>query len=248
MIQVAVLCTLKPHYGPPIPHEERASLREKVSSLKSVVLPCILILTVLGVIYLGICTPTEAAAFGAFASFLVVIIQRRMTLGIFSTSLRETLIISVMVMWIVLGAKCFVHVYTATGASELVRDLIGGLTVNRWIVILLMQLIILFLGMFVDPIGIMMICVPVFVPIIESFGMSTLWFGVLFTINLEMAYITPPFGLNLFYLRSILPSEIPMKDLYRSIIPFVFRDMVVLGLVMVFPQMALWLPERMLGV
>jgi tripartite ATP-independent transporter DctM subunit len=248
MIQVGLLCTVKPHYGPPIPHEERASLREKVASLKSVVLPCILILTVLGVIYLGICTPTEAAAFGAFAAFLVVIIQRRMTMRIFSTSLRETLIISVMVMWIVLGAKCFVHVYTATGASDLVRDLIGGLTVNRWIVILLMQIIILFLGMFVDPIGIMMICVPVFVPIIENFGMSTLWFGILFTINLEMAYITPPFGLNLFYLRSVLPSEILMKDLYRSIIPFVFRDMIVLALVMVFPQMALWLPDKMLGV
>lgn len=245
ILQVGILCVLRPHYGPPIPKEERVGFREKIISLKAIILPLIMIVVVLGFIYFGICTPTEAAAIGAFAAFIITIVQGRMTREIFIKSLKETLMISVMIMWIVLGAKCFVHIYSATGASDFVGDLIGGLPLNKWFIVAIMQLIILFLGMFIDPIGIMMICVPVFLPIIESFHMSPIWFGVLFTINLEMAYITPPFGLNLFYLKSILPADVKMEDMYRSIVPFVFRDMIVLVLVMVFPQLALWLPEHM---
>ena len=245
ILQVGILCKLQPHYGPPIPKDERVTLKEKIISLKAIILPLIMILVVLGFIYLGICTPTEAAAIGAFAAFLITIVQGRMTKKVFVKSLKETLMISVMIMWIVLGAKCFVHIYSATGASDFVGDMIRSLPLNKWLIIILMQLIIMFLGMFIDPIGIMMICIPVFIPIIDHFGMSPVWFGVLFTINLEMAYITPPFGLNLFYLKSILPSDITMEDMYRSIVPFVFRDMIVLGLVMVFPQLALWLPGKM---
>jgi len=245
ILQVGILCRLRPHYGPPIPENERASLKEKIVSLKAIILPLLMILVVLGFIYFGVCTPTEAAGIGAFAAFIITIIQGRMTKEVFFKSLKETLMISVMIMWIVLGAKCFVHIYSATGASDFVGDLMSGLPLNKWFIVIIMQFIILFLGMFIDPIGIMMICVPVFLPIIESFGMSPIWFGVLFTINLEMAYITPPFGLNLFYLKSILPSDVTMEDMYRSIVPFVLRDMAVLAMVMIFPQLALWLPEHM---
>lgn len=245
ILQVGILCRVKPHYGPPIPEPERVNLKEKIISLKEIALPIVLIIVVLGFIYFGICTPTEAAAIGAFAAFIITIIHRKMTWNVFYKSLKETLVLSVMIMWIVLGAKCFVHVYSATGASDFVGELIGGLPLNKWLIIILMQIIILFLGMFIDPIGIMMIAVPVFLPIIESYGMSPIWFGVLFTINLEMAYITPPFGLNLFYLKSIMPRDVTMNDLYRSIVPFVFRDMAAIALIIIFPQLALWLPNQM---
>jgi len=244
---IGILCKFRPQYGPALPKAARVNMKEKLSSLKSVVLPVILIIVVLGFIYWGICTPTEAAAIGAFAAFLIVVIQRRMTRKVFLRSLEQTLVISTMIMWIVLGAKCFVHVYTATGASEFVYDFISGLAVNKWLVIIIMQAILFFLGMFVDPIGIMVITVPVFVPIIESYGLSPIWFGVLFTINLEMAYITPPFGLNLFYLKSILPESVTMNDVYRAIIPFVLLEMVGIALVMIFPELALWLPRKMIG-
>ncbi len=150
-----------------------------------------------------------------------------------------------MIMWIVLGAKCFVHIYTATGASDLVGESIGSLPLNKWFIVIIMQMIVMFLGCFIDPIGIMTITVPIFLPLIEGFGMDPIWFGVLLTINLEMAYITPPFGLNLFYLKSIVPPEVTMSDLYRAIIPFVLRDIAAMVLVMIFPSLALWLPNHL---
>ncbi|MBU4564081.1 MAG: TRAP transporter large permease subunit [Desulfarculus sp.] len=245
MFQVGFLCWLKPSYGPPIPVEERVSFKEKVASLKGVVMPLGLIVVVLGVIYTGVCTPTEAAGIGAFVAFIITILHGKLTWKVFYNSLSETLTLSVMIMWIVLGAKCFVHIYSATGASDFVGEFIGSLPLNKWFIVIIMQFIILFLGMFIDPIGIMMITVPVFVPLIESFGMDAIWFGVLLTINLEMAYITPPFGLNLFYLKSILPPEVTMQDLYRSIVPFVLRDMAAMALIMIFPWLVMWLPNQM---
>lgn len=243
--QVAGLCLWKPQYGPPLPPKERVDFKEKVASLKGVALPGGLIIVVLGVIYLGVCTPTEAAGMGAFCAFLIALFRGKLDKKTFYGALVETMSISVMIMWIVLGAKCFVHIYTATGASDFVGHIIGTLPVNQWIILILMQLIILFLGMFIDPIGILMITVPVFLPIVEGFGMDPIWFGVLLTINLEMAYITPPFGLNLFYLKSIMPPDVTMKDLYASVIFFVLGDMLTLALVMIFPQIALWLPNNM---
>ncbi len=244
-IQVGILCRWKPHYGPPLPEKERVGYKEKLTSLKGVALPFALIIVVLGVIYLGICTPTEAAGVGAFVAFLIALLRGKLTRKLFRSALLETLTITVMIMWIVLGAKCFVHIYSASGASDFVGELMGSLPVNKWVIVILMQLIILFLGMFIDPIGIMMITVPVFVPLITSYGMDPIWFGILLTINLEMAYITPPFGLNLFYLKSIMPPEVTMKDLYRSVVFFVLGDMVTMALVMLFPQIALWLPFQM---
>ncbi len=245
MLQVGLLCWFKPQYGPPVPPEERVSLKEKVVSLKGVVMPFGLIVLVLGGIYTGICTPTEAAGIGAGTALLVTILHGKLTWQVFYDSLAETLTLSVMIMWIVFGAKCFVHIYTATGAGDLVGESIGSLPVNKWFIVIVMQMIITFLGCFIDPIGIMTITVPVFVPIIESFGMDPIWYGVLLTINLEMAYITPPIGINLLYLKSIVPPEVTMYDLYRSVIPFVLRDIAAMALIMIFPSLALWLPNHL---
>jgi tripartite ATP-independent transporter DctM subunit len=204
-----------------------------------------MVIIILGIIYTGVATPTEAAGVGGFCAFLIAIGYKKMTWKIFNQCIEETLLISAMIMWIVLGAKCFVHVYTTSGASAFLFQAISGLGWNIWIVILLMMLILFVLGMFLDPIGIMLITLPIFAPVIESYGMSLIWFGVLYTINLEMGYISPPFGLNLFYMKSILPKRITMNDVYMASLPFLGLEWIGLLLVMFVPIIALWLPGRM---
>lgn len=208
-------------------------------------MPILLVLLVLGTIYTGICTPTEASAVGAFGALVCTIINRRFSWQMFNEATLGAFRLSVMCGWIVLGAKCFTHVYTATGAGDLILTLISGLQVNRWLIMIAMQFILLILGCFIDPIGIMMITLPVFTPIVVAAGFNLVWFGILFTINMELAYITPPFGFNLFYMKGVVPEDITMGDIYRSIVPFVGLEMTGLALVMAFPQIALWLPNTM---
>ena len=246
---IGVRSYLQPGLGPPVPLEERMyTWRERLISLRAIVLPVILIVLVLGLIYVGVTTPTEAAGLGAFGALVIVFIYRRFSLQTLNSSLMTTLRITCMVMWILLGAKCFSHVYTALGAADFVREAIAGLGLNRWIIVIGMQLVLLVLGMFMDPGGIMVICTPVFVPIILDLGFNPIWFGILFTINMEMGYVTPPFGFNLFYMKSLVPPGITMGDIYRSIVPFVILEAVAIGLMMLFPEIVLWLPGQMIQV
>lgn len=241
-------CFLQPNLGPPVPKEERFTMSEKMGSLKAVISPLILILLVLGVLYTGVCTPTEAAGIGAMGAFLMLFINKKFTWTILVGSLQRTCRLSAMVLWILLGAKCFSHVYTALGASEMVFNIFSGLELNRWIILIGMQLILLIMGFFMDPAGIIMICTPIFVPLAVKLGFDPIWFGILFTINTELGYITPPFGFNLFYMKGIAgPMGVSMQDIYRSIIPFVFLEIFALILIMIFPQLALWLPQAMIG-
>lgn len=245
ILYIQIRTFLQPSLAPPVPDEERATFRQKLASTRGLAMPALLVALVLGVIYTGICTPTEAAGIGAFGALICVIVQRRFTGMVFWTALVRTFSLTAMLMWIVLGAKCFTHAYHAIGAPDLILGLISGLEVNRWIIMIAMQLILIVLGMFLDPMGIMLICTPIFLPIVEELGFSTLWFGILFTINMELAYITPPFGFNLFYMRSIVPKEVTMADIYRSIIPFALIMVLGLAIVMVFQQLAIWLPSTM---
>ena len=245
MIYIAVRAHLQPRLAPAL--QEKYTLKEKIINLKSLILPMILILLVLGVIYTGIATPTEASGIGAFGAFLILVFTRRFTWKVLQESVARTLSITVMGLWIVLGAKSFTHIYIAIGAVDLVSGIIDNLAVNPWLVIILMQLILIALGMFIDPLGIMLITIPIFVPLIISMGFDPVWFGILFTINMEMAYITPPFGFNLFYMKSIIePMGFRMEDVYRSIAPFFFLEMLGLAIVMIFPQLSLWLPSTMI--
>jgi len=246
ILYIQIRALIQPGIAPAVPEEERATFREKLAASRSLVMPVLLIGLVLGVIYTGICTPTEASGIGAFGALICVIAHRRFTWRFFWTALVRTFSLSAMIMWIVLGAKCFSHAYHVIGAPDLVMGFISGLEVNRWVMMIVMQGILIVLGCFLDPMGIMLICTPVFLPIVEALGFSLLWFGILFTINMELGYITPPFGFNLFYMRSIVPKEITMGDIYRSIIPFVILMVLGLGIVMVFPQLALWLPNTMI--
>jgi tripartite ATP-independent transporter DctM subunit len=244
---IGIRSFFQPHLGPAIPREERASWGEKLVSLKAVILPIILIFLVLGVIYTGICTPTEASGIGALGALMVVIIKGRFTWQMFVDALRRTLNLTTMVMWILLGSKCFSHIYIAVGASEFVHELIAGFEVNRWFIVIGMQIVFFILGCFMDPAGIIMICTPVFIPIILELGFDAVWFGVLFTINMEIGYITPPFGFNLFYMKSLAgPMGISMGEIYRSIIPFTLLAFIGIAIIMLFPELALWLPSSMI--
>jgi len=241
---IGIRCLINPQLGPPI--QEKVDLREKLISLRAVVLPIMLILLVLGVIYMGICTPTEASAVGAIGAVVCAAIHRKLAWKVFTQSMERTLLLTCMVMWILIGATCFTQLYTALGAPDMLNNMIAGLEVSRWTIIALMMMVFFILGMFMDPAGIIMICTPVFIPIVKMLGFNTIWFGILFTINMEMGYITPPFGFNLFYMRAIVPEGVTMVDIYRSIIPFVFLEMLGLMLVIVFPELATWLPSQMI--
>jgi len=247
VVYIGIRCAYQPHLGPPIPREEMIfTFKEKMLSLKAIILPFLLIVLVLGLIYAGVTTATEAAGVGAFGALLCVILYRRFSRKVLDDSLMGTLRLTCMIMWILIGAKAFSHVYTAIGAPEFVMKLISGWEINRWVILMGMQFVLFILGMFMDPAGIIMICTPIFVPVIKSMGFDPVWFGILFTINMEMGYITPPFGFNLFYMRSLVPRDISMVDIYRSIIPFVFLEMIGLAIVMIFPEIALWLPRKMI--
>ncbi|NWF54216.1 MAG: TRAP transporter large permease subunit [Syntrophaceae bacterium] len=240
-----VRCIRNPRYGPPIPEDERADWREKIASLKNVIFPFLFIVLVLGVIYSGICTPTEASAIGASGAILCSLINRRLAWKSLKAAALRTLNITCMAMWIVIGAKSFASIYTAGGASDFILSLVKDLAIPPLMMIGIMQFIFFILGMFIDPVGMCMICSPVFLPIVTNLGYDPTWFGILFILNCGMAYITPPFGFNLFYMRAIAPADCTMGEIYASVWPWVICEAVVLILVMFFPGIGMWLPNRM---
>jgi len=230
-----------------VPVEQRSDWKRKAISLRAVILPILLVLAVLGSIFTGAATPTEAAAVGAFGAFICALVYRKLTWENFKEAVYRTFRLSGFIMWIALGASYFVAVYIAIGAPELIINLVTALKVSPWFVLIGMQFILIIMGMFIDTTGIAMITVPVFVPVIKILGFDPVWFGILFTINMEMAFLTPPFGFNLFYMKAVVPPGITMLDIYKSIIPFVALQMVGLIIIMIFPQLATWLPSLMMG-
>jgi tripartite ATP-independent transporter DctM subunit len=244
IIYITIRSILEPNLAPPL--RERFTWRERVSSLKAVALPFLLILLVLGTIYTGICTPTESAGVGAFGSLICCLIRGKLTLQNIRTAVWRTLRITTMVIWIVFGAACFTSLYTVGGASEFMFDIVSGLPISPMGIIWIMMIIYFLLGMFLDPAGQCLITIPIFVPIVKSLGFDVVWFGILFILNCEMDYLTPPFGFNLFYLKGIVPPSITMVDIYRSIVPFVICQFIIMIFVMYFPELALWLPSKMI--
>ncbi len=244
IVYITVRCLLQPKLAPSL-KEKVFTWPEKIQSLKGIIFPFILIFLVLSTIYLGICTPTESAAIGAFGSIICCAIYRKLSWQNVKTATLRTFNITVMAVWIVFGAASFQAIYTVGGASQFILGLVSDLAVPPIAMIGIMMFIWFFLGMFMDPVGMLMITIPVFSPIVSTLGFDSLWFGILFIISSEMAYITPPFGFNLFYMKAIVPSEISMVDIYRSITPFIFCQVACLILVIFFPQIALWLPAKM---
>ena len=243
---IAIRSYLQPQIAPALPPEERGSFKEKVAGLRAVVLPILIILSVLGSIYLGVATPTEAASVGCVAVIIAAAIHRRLTWRFLRASAYYTFRLSGMVMWVVLGASVFSRVFFAIGGADLLLGLLD-MEINRWVVIIAMQISLIFLGMVMDDVAILMIAGPIYTPIVLALGFNPLWFGILFIINLQIAYLSPPFGYALFYMRGVAPESITMGQIYRSIIPFIILQIIGLGLVMVFPMLATWLPSMMIG-
>jgi tripartite ATP-independent transporter DctM subunit len=253
-IYIAIRCRLRPTYGPALPPEERASWREKFISLKALILPIALIVGVLGSIWAGVATPTEAAAVGAFGAFLCAAIYRRLDRTLLKSTTQQTLRLTSMVFWILAGATAFSNLYTQLGARGMIEDLVAGLNVSPWTILIFMQISLFILGSVVDDYAIVMLAGPIYVPIITMLGFDPLWFGVLFILNMSQAYLTPPYGFNLFYLKALTPFikeqsgvELTMVDLYRAVVPFVLLKLLNLIIVMSFPAIVTWLPTLIFG-
>ncbi len=243
IVYILVRSALQPELAPALPPEERATLREKLLSLKALVLPFAVIFSVMACVVLGITTITEASVIGALGAMIAAAVQRKLTFRMIRESLERTTVVTAMVMWIALAAVCFGSIYTGLGAATMVKDVFLGLGLGPWGVLICMQLSFFVLGMFLDDTAILFLTVPLYLPIVKQLGFDPLWFGTLFVINMQMAFLTPPYGLNLFYMKGVVPKDITMTDLYWSVWPFVLIQAVGLALVMIFPQIALWLPN-----
>lgn len=247
ILYILIRCFFQKDLGPALPKEKRATWKEKLESLRAVVLPLVLIMLVLGSIFKGVATPTEAAALGAVGAMVCAAVSGSLSWKVIKESSYATLQLSAMVVWIIIGGTAFTSLYTAIGAVDFIQELISTLPVSKYVVLVGMQMVLFLLGMMLDPGGIIMICTPVFVPVIKGLGFDPIWFGLLFILNMEMAYLTPPFGFNLFYMKAIVPSHITMGDIIRSVIPFVGIQALCLGIVIAFPDLATWLPRRLLA-
>lgn len=245
LLYVGIRCFIKPELGPPISEEERAGVTRgqiAIMVLKSLVPPMILILGVLGSLFFGIATPTEASGVGAFLAFVMVLAYRKFTWQGLYRAVIQTAKINTMVIIILCGATCFTGVFLGVGGGDVVTDFVMGLGLGKWGTFWTMMAIVFVLGMFIDWIGIVLICFPIFLPIAQQLGFDKLWFVVMIAVNLQSSFLTPPFGYALFYIKGIDPARIDIKDVYRGIVPFV--ALMIIGLVAcaLFPQIITWLP------
>jgi tripartite ATP-independent transporter DctM subunit len=240
---IGIRCKIQPHMGPALPDDEKFTGREKLHALLNIWPFMVLIFLVLGAIWGGIATPSEAAAFGATGAFLINIIYRKLTWQVLKDSLETTVKLTGMGLWILIGANIYLNIFNSLGCQELVTSLVLGMPGGQNGILLMMMFIILMLGMVMDDWAIIMLCTPLYIPIINELGIDKLWFGVLFIVNIQIAYLTPPFGFVLFWLKSVLPPDVSMGDVYKSVGPFIILQILGLSLVFIFPQIATWLPN-----
>jgi tripartite ATP-independent transporter DctM subunit len=245
IIYIAVRCRLQPELGPVLPKEERnVPMAEKLRLLRAGLLPILIFAAMMVPFVKGWTSLVESSAIGAMTAFMVAVLKGRMTREVFETSVRQTLAISCMFMWIILAALGFGAVFDGLGAVKAIAYLFTDeFGLSPWTILILMQLSFILMGTFLDDTAMLVIVAPLYVPLVGALGFDLIWYGVLYTITTQIAYMTPPFGYNLFLMRAMAPPEISLQDIYRSIIPFVLIMVVALALVMVFPQIALWLPE-----
>nr|WP_298415375.1 TRAP transporter large permease subunit [uncultured Halomonas sp.] len=249
VIYIYVRCRAQPELGPALPAEERdVSLSEKLRLLRAGVLPLVIFAVMMVPFVKGWTSLVESSAIGATAAFLAAVLKGRMTRQVFETSVRQTLAISCMFMWIILAALAFGAIFDGLGAVKAIEDLFTQrLGLSPWMILILMQLSFIVMGTFLDDTAMLVIVAPLYVPLVDALGFDLIWYGILYTITTQIAYMTPPFGYNLFLMRAMAPPEIGLRDIYWSIIPFVLVMLVALSLVMIFPQIALWLPGYIYG-
>jgi len=242
-LYITIRCYINPQMGPPISKEERLPLSRRIRLLFPLLPAGVLIFLVLGTIFIGIAAPTEAAGVGAAGAIIIAILQGRLKWKGIVEAAENTLKSAAMVLWTMFGANIFVALYVMVGGGQFVTNLLVGSGLNRWVIIWIMQLILIFLGCFIDWVGIIMLTIPIFGPIIRQLGFDPIWFGVLFAVNLQMSFLSPPFGYALFYLKGVAPPEVTTTDIWRSAVPFLGLQFLGLVLCMIFPDIILIVPK-----
>jgi len=247
ILYIVIRCHFQPHLGPPLPREEREQISwgEKIRLLQAGVLPLLIVFSMTGLFVMGVTSMVESSAMGALAATLVALFKGRITRKVMEDTLRKSLAVSAMFMWIILAALAFGAVFDGLGAVKAIEILfLEKWGLEPWQVLLLMQVTYLIMGTFLDDTAMLIIVAPLYIPLIISLGFNPIWYGILYTITCQIAYITPPFGYNLFLMRAMAPKEVTLIDIYKSIIPFVLIMLLGLVLVIIFPEIALWLPNH----
>ncbi len=242
---IAIRCFFQPELAPAIPADQRGNWVRKIKTLKSVLLPVTVVFLVLGTIMGGIATVTEAAAMGVLGAVISAVVHRKLTWILIKEAASHTFTVTGMILWIIFASHCFNSAYQGMGASTLVQNLLRYIPGGPWGLMIFFQVLVFFMAMLMDAGGIILILTPIFLPAIKAAGFDPVWFGICFVINLEIGYITPPFGMNLLYMKGIVPPEITMGDIYRSVIPYTTVELLGLAIVMAFPQIAIWLPYKL---
>ena len=245
ILYIYIRCRLQPELGPTLPKEERQiPLREKLKLLQAGIIPFAIFFTMTGLFLMGIASLVECSAVGALGATIAAFVKNKLNKEVVEKTVRKTLGVSCMFMWIILAALCFGAVFDGIGAVRAIETLfIERWELSPWGVLIMMQLSYILMGMFLDDTAMLVIVAPLYVPLIIALGFDPIWYGILYTITCQIAYMTPPFGYNLFLMRAMAPKEISLMDIYRSIIPFVIVMCLGLAIVMIFPEIATWLPE-----
>jgi tripartite ATP-independent transporter DctM subunit len=246
IVYIAIRCKLQPHLGPALPKEERNfSWGLKFRLLSAGLIPLFIFVSMTGLFLNGYTSLVESAAVGAVAAVIAAVFRGKMTRKVMHDSVEKTLLISCMFMWIILAALTFGAVFDGLGAVKAIETFfLGRLDLDPWTVLIMMQLSFILMGMFLDDTAMLVIVAPLYVPMVKLLGFDLVWYGVLYTITCQIAYMTPPFGYNLFLMKAMAPKEVTLSDIYRSVTPFVMIMVLGLALVIAFPQLALWLPQQ----
>lgn len=249
IIYIAVRCRIQPSLGPTLdPAEIDMPLREKLGTLRAGITPFLIFFFMTGLFVMGVTSLVESAAVGATAATLAAAVRKRLSFQLLHETAKKTLGISCMFLWIILAALAFGAIFDGIGAGKAIEAFfVDRLAMSPLEILILMQISYLVLGMFLDDTAMLVIVAPLYVPLVIALGFDPIWYGVLYTITCQIAYMTPPFGYNLFLMRSMAPPEVSLMDIYRSIIPFVALMIMTLGLLIAFPELALWLPSKIAG-
>ena len=249
ILYIYIRCRLQPELGPILPKEEREMpLVEKLKLLRAGIIPFVIFFSMTGLFLMGIASLVECSAVGALGATIAAFFKKKLNKEVIEATVRKTLGVSCMFMWIILAALCFGAVFDGIGAVKAIESLfIERWELTPWGVLIMMQLSYILMGMFLDDTAMLVIVAPLYVPLIIALGFDPIWYGILYTITCQIAYMTPPFGYNLFLMRAMAPKEISLADIYRSIIPFVLVMCFGLAIVMLFPEIATWLPDYVSG-
>jgi tripartite ATP-independent transporter DctM subunit len=247
VVYVITISYLKPEIAPSAPEEELdISLLQRLGYLRKLILPGAVAFSVLGSLYMGVATPTEAAGIGVAGAVVAAAVNRRLSWSNISGAIVETTKVTCMLYWLFFGASALVGIYTIAGGTQYLKDLIAGMPIGKWGILLVVNLIWIVLGCIIDWIGILLLTAPIFVPVLVSLGFDPIWIGVVFCMNMQISYVSPPFGPAAFYLKGASPPGITMGDIFRSVWPFIGIQVLALLLLTAFPNIALWLPRTML--